>query len=84
MPLPFLDPKKIAMSVVATKLKKRDLEVKPEVEAPESEMDPALKEAAEDLMRAINDKSVMDVAKALKAAYMVCESYEEPMEEAGE
>lgn len=85
MPLPFLDPKKIAMSVVATKMKKSGgVEVKPEVEAPDSEMDPGLKAAAEDILKAVQDKSVMDLAKALKAAFMVCDSYEEPAEDMGE
>ena len=76
MPLPFLDPKKIAASVIATQMKKKkgDVEVAAEVEAPDSEMDAGLKEAAMDLMRAIEQKSVIDVGKALKAAFMVCDA----------
>lgn len=85
MPLPFLDPKKIAMSVVATKMKKSGgVQVKPEVEAPDSDMDPGLKAAAEDILKAVQDKSVMDLAKAIKAAIEVCGAAEEPTEDMGE
>lgn len=57
--------------------KGRSSEVAPEVEAPTSNMDPGLLGAAEDLLSAIQGKSPHDIAQALKAAFSVCESYEE-------
>lgn len=57
-----------------------DVEVASEVEAPDSQMDPALKEAAADILRAIETKSVMDLAKAIKAAYEICDSSQEEQE----
>lgn len=74
--LPFLEPKK-AVSVIVARRGKSDLEASPEVEAPGSEMDPGLKEAASDLMRALDERSVMGVAQALKAAFDICDSYDD-------
>lgn len=77
--LPFLEPKKLAGSIIVRR-GKSGVESKAEVEAPGSEMDPGLKEAATDLLAAINEKSIMGIASALKAAWECCESYEEPAE----
>lgn len=74
MGLPFLDRKKMSSVISSRRGRSPDIEVKPEVEAPGSEMDSGLKSAAEDLLRAIESKSVMDVAKALKCAHEICES----------
>ncbi|MBK8455600.1 MAG: hypothetical protein IPL34_20180 [Thiofilum sp.] len=73
--LPMFDKKKVA-SVIMERRGKRDLEVNIEVEAPESDMDPGLMQAAEDLLRAIDDRSIMDIARAMKAAHEICEMYE--------
>lgn len=82
MGLPFLEPKKITSIIIARRGKNPDLEAAPEVEAPGSEMNPALKMAAEDILSAIDARSPMDLAKAIKSAYEACEG--EPHEEAGE
>ncbi len=81
--LPFLDSKKI-VSVIAARKGKSDMEVKPEVEAVGGEIDPGLKSAAEDIMRAIESKSVIDLASAIKAAFEVCDSYEDAPQMEGE
>lgn len=80
MGLPFLDRKKMSSVISSRRGKSPDIEVNPEVEAPGSEMDPGLKSAAEDLLRAIESKSVIDLAKALKAAIEMCSSYEDTYE----
>jgi hypothetical protein len=72
--LPFLDKKKI-VSVISAKRGKPDVEVNSEMEAPGSELSPGLKEAAEDLMRGLEAKSPIDIAKALKAAFEICDAY---------
>lgn len=74
--LPFLEPKRITSSIIARR-GKPDLESSPEVEAPGQEVHPALKSAAEDILSAIEHKSVIDLAKAIQSAYDVCESYED-------
>lgn len=75
--LPFLAPKKM-VSVIVSQRGKNDLhDVNSEVEAPGSDMDPGLQEAAEDMLRAIDTRSPMDLAKALKAAFEICDSYED-------
>lgn len=74
--LPFLEPKKIS-SVIIARRGKPDLETSPEVDMGEDKVDPGLKEAAEDMMRAFESKSVIDLAKALKSAYEICDSYPE-------
>lgn len=79
--LPMFEPKKI-VSVISSKRGKPDLDVAAEVEAPGSKMDPGLKEAAEDLMRGLESKSVMDIASALKAAFECLEAA--PHEEASQ
>lgn len=71
--LPMFDHKKI-VSVIAARKGKPDVEINTEVEAPGSDMDPGLKAAAEDMLRAFESRSVMDMAKALKAAYECCEA----------
>lgn len=70
--LPFLEPKK-TVSVIMARRGKTDVEANPEVEAPGGEIAPALKEAAVDVMRALDTKSVIDLAKALQAAIAACE-----------
>lgn len=50
-------------------------EVKPEMEMGEDKVHPELKEAAEDILRAIQNKSVIDLARALEMAFYVCDSY---------
>lgn len=71
--LPFLEPKKIT-SVIIARRGKPDLEASPEVDMSEDSMDPGLKEAAEDVMRAFETKSVTDLAKALKSVFEICDA----------
>ncbi len=71
--LPMFAPKKI-VSVISARRGKPDVDVAAEVEAPGSEMDPGLKAAAEDLLSGMQNKSVMDIAKALRAAFEVCDA----------
>lgn len=73
--LPWLEKKKSVTVYKSTKGKSPDMEMNSEVEAPDSEMDEGLKEAAEDILRAINSKSAMDLAKAIKSAFEICDSY---------
>lgn len=82
MSLPFLDTKK-AVSVIMARRGKSDVEVTPEIEAPGQEMDAGLKEAAADVLGAIERKSVIDLAKALYACFQIAESmpHEENPEE---
>jgi hypothetical protein len=82
--LPFLAPKKM-VSIIAARRGKPGVEVASEQEAPGAEMHPGLKAAAEDILRAVEHKSVLDLASALQAAYEICgQGYEEESEEAGE
>lgn len=67
--------------IMSKRGKSPDMEINSETEAPNSTLDPALKSAAEDLLRAIESKSPIDVAKALEAAHAACENYDEPSEE---
>jgi len=71
--LPMFEPKKV-VSVISARRGKPDVEVSAEVEAPGSEIDPGLKEAAEDMLRAFQDKSVLGMAMALKAAFECCDA----------
>lgn len=75
--LPFLDKKKTVSVIMAKRGKSPDIEVNSEMEAPGQEIDPVLKEAATDILRAIETKSVIDLAKALEAAYEACEASDE-------
>lgn len=72
--LPFLDKKKAVSVLLARRGKSPDIEVANETEVGDSDIDPGLKEAAEDILRAIQTKSVIDLAKALKAAFTVADS----------
>ena len=74
--LPMFDKKRAVGSIMSMRGKKPAVEVASEVEAPGSEMDEGLKAACEDLLGAIERKSVMDMAKAFQAAFLACE--EEP------
>jgi hypothetical protein len=72
--LPVLDPKKISTSIL---LKKKDkyVDVKAEQDSPSDEgSNPELESACEDVLMAIDQKSVKDLAKALQAAFAVCDS----------
>lgn len=71
--LPFLEPKKMT-SVIIARRGKPDLETAPEVDMSQDKMDPAMKAAAEDVMRAIEGKSVHDLARALQSAFEICDS----------
>ncbi len=73
--LPFLQPKRAVSVIVSKRGKTPDVEVNPEVEAPGSDLDPGLKEAMEDFLRAYEQKSPIDMAKAFQAAFDCCESY---------
>lgn len=72
--LPFLEPKKTVSVIMSRRGKSPDVEVNPEVEAPDSEIDSNLKAAAEDMLRALESKSVIDLAKSLKAAFEICDA----------
>lgn len=74
--LPFLEPKKISSVILARRGKTPNVSVAPEVEAGESKIDPALKSVAEDLLRGMETKSVIEVAKALQAAHDICDQYD--------
>jgi len=80
--LPFLAPRKMTSVIIARRGKNPDVEVNPEVEAPGSNMNPALKMAAEDFLRAVDTRSPIDLAKAFKDAFMALET--EPHEENAE
>ena len=69
--LPFLEPKK-AVSVIIARHDKPGLEVNPEVESPGREISDDLKSCAEDLLRAVDDRSIIDIAKALQCACEIC------------
>lgn len=73
--LPFMDRKKIVSTISSRRGKTPDIAMNTEIEAPDSEMDPGLKNAAEDVLRAIETKSPMDLAKALRMVYEACGSY---------
>lgn len=77
--LPMFDKRTIASVIGSRRGKHPDIEINSEVEAPDSNLNPALKAAAEDVLRAIDTKSPIDLAKALKAAFDICDS--EPHEE---
>lgn len=65
MSLPFLNSRKIASVIIATR--KPDGSVMPKHE--EGEQEPGLMSAAEDLISAISMKDAKAVAEALKAAF---------------
>ncbi len=77
--LPFLSPKSVASVISSRKGKHPDMEVKIEHEAAGGEIDPELKTAAEDVLRAIENKSVVDLANALEAIFHIADK--EPHEE---
>lgn len=61
MPLPFLHAKK-AVGVIVAQRGKRDLEVKPE----DTDIDPVMSMGAEDLLRAIDERSISGIVEAMK------------------
>lgn len=74
--LPIFDPKK-AVGTIIERRGKRPFEAAPEVMAPEAEeLDPALKDAASDILAAIQAKSVTQLYHALIAAHEACDGYE--------
>lgn len=70
--LPFLEPRK-TVSIIVSRKNEPSLEVKHEIEASD-EIDPALKSCAEDLLQAIDERSVLGIASAFKSAFEICES----------
>lgn len=72
--LPFLDRKK-AVGVIIARRGKDDLhDVKAEVVAPHDDsQDPAMHAAAEDVLRAIDQRSVLKLASALKNAFQIAD-----------
>lgn len=81
MSLPFLPNKKIVSIVVSRRNKSQDLNgAASEMEAPENEeKDPSLQAACEDLLKAIDNKSVHDLYNAISDAFHALE--EMPHEE---
>lgn len=81
--LPFLEPKKVAGGIISQR-GKPDLAVNPETPAPDSDVDPAMQSIGEDILRAVNDKSPIGIAKALQASWDIYmnqpEESEAPME----
>lgn len=72
--LPFLLRKRDS-GVVTVKRGAKDLHgVKTEVNAPGVEGDPGLEAAAEDVLRAVDSRSVIDLAKALHNAFQICDA----------
>lgn len=84
MPVPFFNDKKIAQGIMERRHK--GVEVTPEVDAPGSEpKDVAYEACVEDVMRAIQQKSIHDLGKSLKAIFEHLESApHEEYEEQGE
>ena len=72
--LPFMDKKRIAGIIISRK-GKPDIEASAEVMAPEGDIAPELREAAMDMISALESKSPVALAKALKAAFEICDSY---------
>lgn len=70
--LPFLQPKKQASVIIAKRVGDKTVPIKEE-----GESEPGLVAAAEDLISAINMKDAAAVAKALRAAFEICEAYED-------
>lgn len=71
MSLPMFDKKGLGAVMVARKGK--STEMAPEVHTDDGE-DSDMREAAMDLLSAIDRKSAADVAKALRAAFEICDS----------
>lgn len=67
MPIPFLQPKKVATMILARK-GKSDLEVTPEMSVGDEQPNEALKMAMADLLQAIEHKSLIDMCDAFEAA----------------
>lgn len=68
MSLPFLNPSKMASTI----LMKQKPDASIEVEGEEGEMDAGLKSAAEDLISAVHSKDAEAVAMALQNAMSMC------------
>lgn len=72
--LPMFDKKKMVGAVIARR-GKQDIHTNTEVEAPGS--NEGLKSACEDILGAIESKSPMDLAKAMRAAFDILDSEED-------
>lgn len=83
MPIPFLNPKKAVGVVISHRKGKLGIEVKSEQGG---DYPDGLKEACEDILRAVDERSVLGMAAAIKAAFEICDAYpnEESNEEQGE
>lgn len=73
--LPMLDKKRMSTAILQRRKGKLDVEVSPEIQKPSEDQYPELTEAATDILSAIESKSPLSLAKALKAAFEICESY---------
>jgi hypothetical protein len=75
--LPFLEPKKLVGTVIARR-GKRDLpDIKPEVSAPGQESNHAMEAASEALLKAVDERSIKDIASALQQAFDCLEAAED-------
>jgi len=70
--LPWLQPKKAAGAIISRRGKTDLHNTKPEVDAPGAESNSELETACEDILRAIDERSVKGLAAAMQAAYEVC------------
>ena len=80
--LPMHERKKKVAAILQRRPGKLDVEVNSEIMKPSGDENSELTEAMKDLISAMERKSPMDMAKAFKAAFEICESY--PNEEYGE
>jgi hypothetical protein len=82
--LPFLEPKRIATMLLKKKNPDRDVNVSMEHGGSVSDDDMQFHACAEDILGAVERKSVMDLARALKAFCEICQSGEDNEEESQE
>ena len=64
MTLPFLEPRNLSGSIMSSH-GKSDVETSSEIDSPDSKIDPDMKEACLDFMRAIDSRSPRDLMHAL-------------------
>ena len=72
--LPFLQPKRITSIIVQRANKSNLHDVKPEHEIEKDEEHLGLEACAEDLLKAIDERSIMGIKKALKNAFEILDS----------
>lgn len=71
--LPFLDKKK-AINIIIDKRNRDDLQTHlAEVIAPNDSNDPAMEAAAQDILRAIDQRDVSKLSRALKDAFQIAD-----------